>query len=130
MLCLYQPMAKVTGIGGVFFRSPNPEATKAWYAEQLGIEMATDFPGAVVHWKGGETTIWSLFEADTEYFGPSGQPSMVNYRVDDLAAMLAKLRASGVEVDDAEEHSEFGDFGWAVDCDGNRFELWQPPPGS
>lgn len=120
-------MERATGIGGVFFRCNDPQATVAWYEEHLGLEAATDFPGTVVRWKGGEETIWGAFDRDTEYFGPDGHPFMINYIVGDLAAMLTQLREKGVEVDDNEEHSEFGSFGWATDCDGRRFELWQPP---
>lgn len=120
-------MERATGIGGVFFRCDNQQATVAWYEKHLGLTPAPDFPGAVIRWTGGEETIWGTFAADTDYFGPGDQPFMVNYIVEDLAAMLAQLRAAGVEVDDREEHSEFGSFGWAVDCDGRRFELWQPP---
>jgi predicted enzyme related to lactoylglutathione lyase len=75
----------------------------------------------------GGTTIWSIFAGDTDYFGPSGQQSMVNYRVDDLDAMLEQLRAAGVSVDDKIEDGELGRFGWATDPEGNRLELWQPP---
>ena len=120
-------MERATGIGGVFMRCTDQQATVAWYEQHLGLSPAPDFPGSVIRWSGGEETIWGTFPDDTEYFGPSGQPFMVNYIVSDLAAMLAQLRAAGVEVDDNEEHSEFGKFGWAVDCDGRRFELWQPP---
>ncbi len=122
-------MERATGIGGVFFTSPDPAATVAWYEKHLGITPASDFPGSVIQWSGGEETVWSAFDDTTDYFGPAGQRFMINYRVNDLAAMLAQLRAAGVTVDDNEEHSEFGDFGWAVDCDGRRFEMWQPPAG-
>jgi predicted enzyme related to lactoylglutathione lyase len=73
--------------------------------------------------------VWSIFAGDTNYFGPSGQQSMVNYRVSDLDAMLVQLREAGVPVDDKIDDSEFGRFGWATDPEGNRFELWQPPEG-
>lgn len=122
-------MARVTGIGGVFFRSPDPSATVAWYRDHLGLEPEADYPCSVVRWSGGETTVWAPFPADTEYFGPDGQPAMVNYRVDDLDAVLASLRAAGVTVDDRVEDAPNGRFGWAVDGDGRRFELWQPAPG-
>lgn len=85
---------------------------------------ATNFP-----WTPGGSTTWSIFEADTTYFGQGDQPLMINYRVDDLDAMLAQLRAAGVDVVTEVEESEFGRFGWAHDCEGNRFELWQPPQG-
>ena len=71
-------------------------------------------------------TVWAPFPADTEYFGPSGQQTMVNFRVRDLDAMLEQLRAAGVVVDERVEEMEFGRFGWATDLEGNRFELWQP----
>ena len=123
-------MAKATGIGGVFFRSEDPERTIKWYQEHLGIEPEADHPSATMKWSGGETTIWAPFESDTEYFGSSEQLYMVNYRVDDLVKLLGQLRAAGVEVIDEEEHGDFGDFGWAIDCDGRRIELWQSPAGS
>ncbi len=116
---------KVDGIGGVFFRSRDPAALRAWYAAQLGIEME-DY-GSTFTAEDGDQTVWSAFEEKTEYFGPSGQQLMVNYRVRDLDAMLAQLRSAGVEVDDRVEEHEYGRFGWAVDPEGNRFELWQPP---
>ena len=114
----------VQGIGGVFFRARDPEALRAWYAEQLGIDMedyGTTFTAAE-----GDQTVWAPFAADTEYFGSSGQQSMVNFRVRDLDAMLDQLRAAGVAVDERVEEMEFGRFGWATDLEGNRFELWEP----
>ena len=114
----------VQGIGGVFFRARNPEALRAWYAEQLGIDMedyGTTFTAAE-----GDQTVWAPFAADTEYFGPTGQQSMVNFRVRDLDAMLDQLRTAGVSVDERVEEIEFGRFGWATDLEGNRFELWEP----
>ena len=124
-------MERVTGIGGVFFKANDPAALLAWYREHLGIEPAFE-SGTVFQW-GSDTsgdasgyTVWSLFPADSDYFGPPPSPFMVNYRVRDLEAMLAQLRATGVEVDDRVEEMEFGRFGWAVDPEGNRFELWQP----
>lgn len=122
-------MERVTGIGGAFFRARDPERLSAWYREHLGLELA-DFGGSILRSDGGETLVWSPFPADTDYFGPSGREWMLNYRVRDLDAMLAQLREAGVEVLDRVEEHEFGRFGWAVDCEGNRFELWQPPPGS
>lgn len=122
-------MAKVTGVGGVFFRVAEPAATVAWYREHLGIEPETDYPCATLRSSGGETTVWAPFDAGTDYFGPSGQDLMVNYRVDDLDGLLASLRAAGVETSDEVLDSENGRFAWAVDLDGRRFELWQPAPG-
>lgn len=123
-------MARVIGIGGVFFRSASPDATRDWYRDNLG--LPTDDGYAVLKWRRAdedvtESTVWSPFAADTEYFGPGGSELMVNYIVDDLDGMLAQLRASGVEVlPDVQEMAGIGRFGWAVDCDGRRIELWQP----
>ncbi len=122
-------MARATGIGGVFFRSPDPAATVEWYRRHLGIDPATDFTGSVIHWTGGETTVWGIFPEDTDYFGERGDDSMVNFRVDDLDALLDQLRDAGVTVDDHIEEIEPGRFGWAIDCDGRRIELWEPAPG-
>ena len=121
-------MAKVTGLGGIFFKSRDPAALAAWYGRHLGLD--------VEEWGGvrfGEDeqragyTLWSPFAADTGYFGPGPQPYMINFRVDDLDALLAQLRAAGVEVDERVEQSDFGRFGWIVDPEGTRIELWQPP---
>jgi predicted enzyme related to lactoylglutathione lyase len=116
----------VTGIGGVFLRSRNPAALAAWYAEHLGLDVE-DWHGAVLRMSEGEM-VWAAFPADTEYFGRLDQQAMVNYRVDDLDAMLAQLGDAGVAVDGPQE-TENGRFGWGIDPEGNRFELWQPPPG-
>ena len=121
-------MERATGIGGVFVRSPQPDALRAWYAEHLGLELQS-FGGAVLTPSGGETLTWAVFAGDTDYFGSREQQVMVNYRVRDLDAMLAQLRAARVPVDERVAESEHGRFGWATDPEGNRFELWQPPAG-
>lgn len=120
-------MERVTGIGGVFLRARDPAALAAWYAEHLGLEVE-GWGGAVLRSAGGETLVWAPFPADTGYFGRPDQQAMVNYRVRDLDAMLARLRAAGVEVEGPQE-VENGRFGWGTDPEGNRFELWQPNPG-
>jgi predicted enzyme related to lactoylglutathione lyase len=125
-------MEKVTGIGGVFFKSKDPKATQAWYAERLGVPVHA---GGVMmfewedpqHPKREGQTVLAPFADDTKYFSPSTSPYMINFRVRDLDAMLTQLRAAGVTVDDKVEESEFGRFGWIMDPDGNRIELWQPP---
>jgi predicted enzyme related to lactoylglutathione lyase len=122
-------MERVTGIGGVFVRARDAKALGTWYATHLGIDV-NDWGGTQFDWQPGGSTTWSLFPADTEYFGRLDQQAMVNFRVPDLDAMLAQLRAAGVEVIDHIEEMEFGRFGWAVDPEGNRFELWQPPPSA
>ena len=115
-------MARVVGIGGVFFRARDPDALRAWYVNHLGIEPEEH--GSAL-FEGGHT-VWAILPDVTEYFGPSGQQGMVNYRVDDLDGMLEQLRTAGVDVVDAAEELEFGRFGWATDLEGNRFELWEP----
>ena len=127
-------MKRVTGIGGIFFKAKDPKALGDWYRKHLGIDVA-DWGGAAFVWRGEHnpegvgTTIWSPFAADTQYFSPSDAPFMINYRVEDLHALLAVLRAEGVQVDDKTEESEFGKFGWVIDPEGNKLELWQPPEG-
>jgi len=118
---------RVTGIGGVFLRSRDPAALAAWYAEHLGLDIE-DWHGSVLRAAGGETLVWASFPADTGYFGRLDQQTMVNYRVDDLDATLAQLRDAGVTVEGPMEHDN-GRFGWGVDPEGNRFELWQPVAG-
>ena len=112
-------MEHVLGIGGVFFRASDPEGLRAWYAANLGVEE-------MLVAESGDRTVWSAFEADTEYFGRDDQQAMFNYRVRDLDAMLAQLRAAGASVDEKVEEYEYGRFGWATDPEGNRFELWEP----
>ncbi|MGA8938598.1 MAG: VOC family protein [Acidobacteriaceae bacterium] len=123
-------MARVTGIGGVFLRSSDPKALAKWYSENLGITLA-DFNGTAFQWSdeiptGSGMTAWSTFPADTSYFGEGQQGAMINYRVDDLDALLATLSASGVWIDPKREDYAYGRFAWIKDCDGNRLELWQP----
>lgn len=121
-------MQRVTGIGGVFIRARDTAALRAWYTEHLGVEPS-DWGGQQFDWTPGGSTTWSVFAADTTYFGRPEQPFMVNFRVADLDAMRAQLRAAGVQVVEEVDDSEYGRFGWAYDGEGNRFELWQPPPG-
>jgi predicted enzyme related to lactoylglutathione lyase len=123
-------MARVTGIGGVFLKARDPKVLSAWYAANLGIEIA-DYGGATLLWSdevpaGTGMTTWSLFPADTAYFGPGSQGAMVNYRVDDLDGMLARLEAAGAAIDPKREDADYGRFAWVTDPEGNRFELWQP----
>lgn len=127
-------MKRVTGIGGIFFKASDPKALGAWYQRHLGIEVE-DWGGCAFRWAsednpgGTGTTVWSPFREDTAYFAPSTASFMINYRVDDLHALLAALRAEGCTVDEKTEESEFGKFGWVIDPEGNKIELWQPPDG-
>ncbi|MEV4415855.1 VOC family protein [Catellatospora sp. NPDC049609] len=121
-------MQRVTGIGGVFLRARDAAALRAWYGTHLGIDVS-EWGGHTFRWHAGGTTTWTVFEQDSDYLGRPDQPYMLNFRVDDLDAMLAQLRAAGVKVADEVEDGEFGRFGWAYDAEDNRFELWQPPRG-
>ena len=116
-------MERVTGIGGVFFRAERPDALVAWYAQHLGVPVTEGY----VVFPESRDTHWVPFPADTAYW-PRERQAMVNFTVQDLDAMLAQLRAAGVEVDERVEEQEYGRFGWAVDPEGNRFELWEPAP--
>ncbi|GMV40587.1 MAG: glyoxalase [Myxococcales bacterium] len=120
-------MKRVTGIGGIFFKATDPAALREWYQVHLGIPLE-EWGGAIFRWTEGGTTVWSPFSAESTYFAPSQAPFMINYRVDDLHALLAVLRSEGCDVDDKVEESEFGKFGWVMDPEGNRIELWEPPP--
>jgi len=113
----------------VFFKARDPKALAAWYRDHLGVPVPEGQAYAAFESAGGgEQTVWSSFPADTEYFGSGGSSLMINYRVDDLEAMLAQLRGAGVTVDERVEEYEYGRFGWALDPEGNRFELWEPKP--
>ena len=112
----------------MFFRARDPEQLRAWYAEHLGVELRP-FGGAVFRAEAGDITVWHAAPATDEYFGAPKQQVMLNYRVRDLDAMLAQLRAAGVPTDERVEESAHGRFGWATDPEGNRLELWQPPVG-
>ncbi|USN97866.1 MAG: VOC family protein [Phycisphaeraceae bacterium] len=120
-------MEQVLGIGGVFLKARDPKALAAWYREHLGVPIVPDQTyGAFTSTSAGEQAVWSAFPADTTYFGPGPAGFMINYRVRNLAAMLAQLRAAGAQVDDRVEDHGYGRFGWATDPEGNRFELWEP----
>lgn len=125
-------MKRVTGIGGVFLKAKDAAALGEWYRKHLGIDLQ-DWGGAAFRWKddadGGGTTIWSVMPESSTYFAPSTAPFMINYRVADLHALLAALRAEGCDVDAKVDESEYGKFGWVMDPEGNRIELWQPPEG-
>src|SRR5262245_16373425 len=118
-------MQRVRGIGGIFFKAKDPEALRAWYRDRLGIPVE-EWGGARFGADEGYT-VSSPVKGETTYFEPSTASFMVNYRVDDLDAMLAQLREAGVEVVGTPEDSEFGRFGWVLDPEGNKLELWQPP---
>ena len=116
-------MQRVTGIGGFFFRARDPAGLAAWYEANLGIS-STDTAWSWTQQAG--PTVFAPFPTDTDYFGRLEQQTMLNFRVDDLDAMLEQLRAAGASVDDEVAEASYGRFGHAVDPEGNRFELWQP----
>lgn len=121
-------MKRVTGIGGIFFKSADPPRLHAWYKKHLGIDVQ-EWGGTSFDWAGPGSTAWSVFDASSNHFGPGGAPFMVNYRVDKLHPLLAALRAEGCKVEDKVDESEYGKFGWVFDPDGNKIELWEPPEG-
>lgn len=124
-------MRRVTGIGGIFFKSQNPAALYEWYEKHLGIKQDVPGQGAMFRWRDdGDPegmTVWSLFPQDTKYFDPSKSAFMVNYRVDNLDELLKTLAAEGVQIDPKREDYEYGRFAWITDPEGNRVELWEPP---
>lgn len=121
-------MERVIGIGGVFFKARDAHALAEWYRDHLGLPLEEGQTYATLESGGaGEITVWSAFPESTEYFDPSRSPFMVNFRVRDLDAMLAQLRDAGAQVDDRVEDEGYGRFGWFMDPEGNRVELWEPP---
>ena len=121
-------MATVRGVGGIFFTSPDPARLRAWYAKWLGIPAegpgASFAPDAM---PAGGVTVFSAFTADTTYFAPATRGFMFNLIVDDLEGALAQVRAGGAQVVGDVEAYDYGRFGWFVDPDGNKVELWQVP---
>ena len=118
---------RVLGIGGVFFRANDPAGLAAWYHEHLGIDPVPEDANGHPWVQRSGPTVFAPFPADTEYFGRREQQWMLNFRVPDLDALRDELRAAGATVDDATEVLDgIGRFGWAVDPEGNRFELWEP----
>ena len=127
-------MKRVTGIGGVFFKAKDAAALGAWYKKHLGIDVQ-DWGGTAFRWTDEEgnptagTTVWSVGSAESEQFAPGKASFMVNYRVADLHSLLAALRSEGCDVLEKTDDSEYGKFGWVIDPEGNKVELWQPPEG-
>ncbi len=123
--------ARVTGLGGIFFKAKDPKAMVEWYGRHLGMDIENSM--VLFTWQGGKegkkkgATVWSIFPADTKYFGEDGAAFMINYRVKDLDIVLASLRREGVRVDRKVEDTAYGRFGWIRDLEGNRIELWEPP---
>ena len=123
-------MKRVTGIGGVFFKSDDPETLKKWYDRHLGIK--SDEYGGIFIWREYKNpekeayTAWGPFSKDTKYFLPSQKSFMFNYRVKNLEKLLEILKKEGVEVVGEIEDYDYGKFGWILDPEGNKIELWEP----
>ena len=121
-------MKRVTGIGGIFFKTPDPKKTRVWYSKHLGFD--TDDYGTSFEWKNNAKTTgftaWSTFGEGSNYFGEGGQAFMINYRVADLEALIKVLKEEGVQVVKEIETYEYGKFAHILDCDGLRLELWEP----
>ena len=118
-------MARITGLGGIFYKVEDPERTRAWYQENLGIGGEW---GAHFRWSDEPQedpySLSSPFKATTDYFDPSPSSFMVNYRVDDLGALVDQLKEKGIEILGTQDE-EYGKFAWILDCDGIKIELWQ-----
>ena len=127
-------MKRVTGIGGIFFNARDPARLRAWYREHLGIDVQP-WGGTAFPWAGADgkpidgTTIWTIGDAASDQFAPGSAPFMINYRVADLHALVAALKAEGCNVLDKVDDTEYGKFAWVIDPEGNKVELWEPPAG-
>jgi predicted enzyme related to lactoylglutathione lyase len=120
-------MEHVLGVGGVFFKARDPQALAAWYREHLGVPVEAGQTYATLKSAAAnETTVWATFPTDTQYFGSPTATFMINFRVRNLDAMLEQLRAAGAQVEDRIDDFDYGRFGWAIDPEGNRIELWEP----
>ncbi len=119
---------RVTGLGGFFFKTKDPEKIRDWYKDRLGLN--TNPYGCTFWWKDKEgkdcSTQWSPFKEDTKYFDPSEKQFMMNFRVEDLEGLLATLKQEGVTIVGEMEEYEYGKFGWILDPEGNKIELWEP----
>lgn len=124
-------MARVTGIGGVFFKSSRDrEALAEWYQKNLGMEPE-EFGGSVLNWQDDKAsdnglTVWHLADKDSEWFSPSASTFMINYRVDDMNGMIEQLSSAGIDLLSGPEVHENGTFAWILDPEGNKIELWEP----
>ena len=127
-------MKRVTGIGGIFFKSSRPDELRAWYKRHLGVDVQA-WGGAAFSWVGDDgkpaagTTVWTITDAGSDLFAPSTASFMVNYRVADVHGLVRELRAEGCNVLEKVEDTEYGKFAWVIDPDGNKVELWEPPAG-
>ena len=127
-------MKRVTGIGGIFFKAKDAPSLQAWYKQHLGIDVQV-WGGAAFDWSDADgkpvagTTAWLIAPEESKQFAPSSAPFMVNYRVDDLHALVKALKEEGCNVLEKIDESDYGKFAWVIDPEGNKVELWQPPQG-
>ncbi len=127
-------MKRVTGIGGIFFKAHDPAALQAWYKLHLGIDVQA-WGGTAFTWTDadgkpfGGSTIWSIGPAQGDQFAPSASTFMINYRVENLHALVNVLREEGCNVLEKIDESEYGKFAWVIDPEGNKVELWEPLAG-
>lgn len=119
---------RITGIGGIFFRSKDPKALAAWYRDVLGLPIESWGGAALPYDAPGHppVLVWNAFPDNSDYFAPSARPFMLNFAVDDLDAFLARLKAKGVAVLKRDDSDPNGRFAWILDPDGTKIELWQP----
>lgn len=119
-------MARILGIGGVFFKCKNPDFLAKWYQEHLGFKV-TDFSGTTFETnKSVPYTVWGTFREDTSYFDPSRKEFMINLVVDDVAGVLEKAEKGGASIEGDIQKEAYGEFGWFIDPEGNKIELWNP----
>ena len=120
---------RILGIGGIFFKSANRDGTREWYSKHLG--LTDKGAGAMLPWREPDSqkehvTVWSVFPDSTDYFNPGHAPFMINYIVDNLDALLDRLKQEGVKIDAKRMNESYGRFAWIYDLDGNKIELWEP----
>ena len=123
-------MAKITGIGGVFFKTQNPKELTEWYKKHLGLNLE-QWGGAILNWQQDTAddkglTVWSVAPSDTKWFNPSESSFMINYRIDNMTEMVEQLKAGNIEIIKGPEYHENGVFAWIMDPAGNKLELWEP----
>ncbi|MEM7582072.1 MAG: VOC family protein [Acidobacteriota bacterium] len=125
-------MAKAIGVGGVFFKSQDPKKLGEWYQKWLSVPVQHPYGATFKHegLPGGAATVWCPFPADTEYFNPGDRSYMFNLMVDDLDGALAQVKEGGAEIVGDIQEESYGRFGWFLDPEGNKVELWQPPEGA
>lgn len=125
-------MARVIGLGGVFYKTTDPKGRKEWYQRHLGLSPGKGYDGVEMRWRRPdnpdhqEMALVSFFDRDTDYLGKAGQPFMLNFVVEDIEGLVAQLKADGCDVDEKIVEESYGKFAWVTDPDGVRIEIWEP----